>query len=280
MNRHLFVRASTQMATSVVGVMLFAACDTNSKQPSATLSLMSGVASSDSVCFAVQVRDEAGRVVFERGVPGAKPATLDEALAGGAVCGAEDVQVDARCELGPSEARAWLVGFYAGGLRLEETYHDPCGDAGCAKTFECLEVDNPVVEFDMTLMRVSQQGFFDVSVLSADAPEGAQGICYALRVTNGEGVEVLSVRSLCSHDYGNGRGGDISYIVPCDAASPENEVTVWVHPLDGATDASESPCPAPASGALETWTGGCSKTYTCVENQDVTVHFDFESGSR
>lgn len=280
MNRRLFVRASTHMATSFVGVMLFVACDTSSKPPSATLSLMSGGTSTDSLCFAVQVRDEAGRVVFERGEPGATPATLDEALAGGAVCGTGEVEVDARCELGPSEARAWIVGFYAGGSRLEGTYHDPCGEAGCAKTFECLEVDNPVVEFDMTLMRVSQQGFFDVSVLSADAPEGAQGICYALRVTNGERVEVLSVRSLCSHDYGNGRGGDITYVVPCDAASPENEVTVWVHPLDGATASSESPCPAPASGELETWTGGCSKTYTCVENQDVTVHFDFESRSR
>lgn len=280
MNRHLFDRTPARLATGFVGTLLFIACDTAPKVPTATLSLMSGVASSDSVCFAVQVRDEAGRVVFERGVPGAKPATLDEAIAAGAVCGTGDVEVDARCELGPSEARAWVVGFYADGARLEETYQEPCGEAGCAKTFECLEVDNPVVEFDMTLMRVSQQGFFDVSVLSADAPEDAQGICYALRVTNGEGVEVLSVRSLCSYDYGNGRGGDISYIVPCDAASPENEVTVWVHPLDGATDPSESPCPAPASGELETWTGGCSKTYTCVENQDVTVHFDFESGSR
>lgn len=267
-------------APFLVSTLLLAACDTSSQQPIATLSLMSGVASTDSVCFAVQVRDEAGRVVFERGVPGAKPATLDEALASGAVCGMSDVQVDARCELGPSEARAWIVGFYTGGARLEETYQDPCGEAGCTKTFECLEVDSPVVEFDMTLMRVSQQGFFDVSVMGADAPEGAPGICYALRVTNGEKVEVLSMRSLCSYDYGNGRGGDISYIVPCDAASPENEVTVWVHPLDGATDPYESPCPAPASGDLETWTGGCSKTYTCVENQDVTVHFDFETGSR
>lgn len=278
MNRRLFVRASTHMATSVVGVVLFAGCDTSSKQPSATLSLMSGVASSDSVCFAVHVRDEAGRVVFDRGVPGAKPATLDEALAGGAVCGAVEVQVDARCEPGPSEARAWIVGFYAGGSRLEESYQEPCGETGCAKTFECLEADNPSVEFDIALMRVSTQGFFDLSVLGDAAPEGAAGICYAVRVTNGAGVEVLSVRSLCSDDYGNGHGGDITYVVPCDAESPENEITLWVHSPEGA--AYETSCPAPLAGDVESWTGGCTQTHTCIRNEDVTVLFDFEAHSR
>lgn len=281
MNRHLFDRASTHMATSCVGVMLLVACDTDtsSKQPTATLSLMSGVASSDSLCFAVQVRDGAGRVVFERSVPGAKPATLDEALAGGAVCGGADVQVDARCEPGPSEARAWIVGFYADGSRLEETYQEPCGEAGCAKTFECLEVDNPVVEFDLTLMPVSKHGFFDVSVRGADAPEGAQGICYALRVTNGEEVEVLSMRSLCSRDYGNGRGGDITYLVPCDAEHPDSTVSIWVHAPEGANAPYETPCPAPASGEIGTWSNGCSQIVTCRKNEDVLVEFDFEAAA-
>lgn len=266
-------------APFLVSTLLLAACDTSSQQPIATLSFMSGVASTDSVCFAVQVRDETGRVVFERGVPGAKPATLDEALASGAVCGLSDVQVDARCELGPSEARAWIVGFYAGGSRLEETYQEPCGETGCAKTFDCLEVDNPVVEFDMTLMRVSQQGFFDVSVLGADAPEGAQGICYALRVTNGEEVEVLSMRSLCSHDYGNDGGGDITYIVPCDAEHPDNTISIWVHAPEGANAPYETLCPAPASGEIGTWSNGCSQIVTCRKNEDVVVEFDFEAAA-
>lgn len=280
MDRRFFDHTPARLATGVVGALLFVGCDSSSKGPTATLSLMSGGASTDSVCFAVEVRDEAGRVVFERGVPGAKPATLDEALAGGAVCGAGDVQVDARCELGPSEARTWVVGFYRDGLRLEETYQDGCGEAGCSKAFECLEVDNPAVEFDITLMRLSQQGFFDVAVFGSQAPEGAQEVCYAVRVVNGQGEVVLTTARLCSSQYGNGQGGDITYVVPCDAEHPDNTVSIWVHAPEGANAPYETSCPAPASGELESWTGGCTQVKTCHKNQDVTVEFDFETAVR
>ncbi|HRE87554.1 MAG TPA: hypothetical protein PK095_00320 [Myxococcota bacterium] len=268
---------SRHLPNSLIPLAALVACDTPSTSPTATLVFPSAVASGDQICFAVRVTDAAGESVFARGTPGMKPESLDEALAGGAVCGGvEGLSVEARCALGPSEARVWFVGVYDDGLRLEESYIDPCGEAGCAESFECQDVDAPAVEFEFSLMRESQQGFFDLSVLNADAPEGVSGICYAVRVRNADGAVVVSSREICSDDYGNGRGGDFTYIVPCDAESPEHDITVWVYPPEGSR-VHETPCPAPAIGELDVWDGGCAQIHTCVLNQDVTVEFDFET---
>lgn len=263
---------------SSLGLTL-AACDpSSSREPSVTLALTAALDSDDTaICFAVRVFDSSGELVFERGRPETKPATLEEALSSGAACGTPDAEVDARCALGPSEARAWIVGLYTDGQRIDGVLTAPCGGLGCAKSFECREADNPAVDFELTLMRESRQGFFDVSVMSDGAPDGATGICYAVRLRNEDGTMVVSSPSICSDAYGNGLGGDITYVLPCDAESPRHDITLWVHPPEGSRVHFETPCPVPTTGDIETWEGGCTLSETCIENHDTTVQFDFET---
>ncbi len=79
--------------------------------------------------------------------------------------------------------------------------------------------------------------------------------------------------ALCSTSFGNGAGGDISYVAPCDgsAGNTAHTVTLWLDFLeldDGsfavAGDDYQDPCPS-----------GCAVTAICVENADVPVTFNF-----
>ena len=125
--------------------------------------------------------------------------------------------------------------------------------------------------------------------------EGIDYACYDIRVA-GQAGPVVSLGdptvsyiagdsdTICSWQYGNGDGGDIAYVAPCDAddgdddspAQATNTVTVWIdglyRDLDGDHDPDEdtdigqwqNPCP-----------NGCDLDFLCRENQDTPVVFDF-----
>lgn len=95
--------------------------------------------------------------------------------------------------------------------------------------------------------------------------------------------------ALCSDRFGNGAGGALSYVGPCDAdgqADPGdadgermNSVTVWFDGLYGAsggyidpngTQGWQNPC-VDAAGAEV----GCTLDVLCEENADARVAFDF-----
>jgi hypothetical protein len=135
------------------------------------------------------------------------------------------------------------------------------------------------VTLELTLLPEAHQGFIDLAVTS---PEGqfAAGLCYTLRLVNGVGVQVFSPSGpICSTDYGDGTGGDITYTMPCDTETAENTLTLWLHPPEGVVNF-DNPCPALDSGTVETWADGCSKTVPCTKNEDTPVSFDFESEAR
>jgi len=84
--------------------------------------------------------------------------------------------------------------------------------------------------------------------------------------------------TVCSDQYGNSAGGDITYIGPCDASAGadtdsssggvQNIVTLWVDGLYNTTKTTEmgewqDPCP-----------GGCSLQIDCNENADSLAEFD------
>lgn len=91
--------------------------------------------------------------------------------------------------------------------------------------------------------------------------------------TPGDGPADTS--TLCSGQYGNGRGGGISYVGTCDASTDadadpdngvQNDVTLWVDGLykDGAELGDwQDPCP-----------GGCTLSVACNENADSLVEFN------
>ena len=127
---------------------------------------------------------------------------------------------------------------------------------------------------------------------------GVSDVCYDLRVTNGpdgtgdtvwsRGTPGLNggtpdSRAICSTDFGNGVGGDVTYIGPCDAdgtlgvsgtSARMNSVTLWV---DGLYDDSgayidptgpegwRNPCDTPS---------GCTLDVLCEENVDAQVEFN------
>ncbi|MFO0744460.1 MAG: hypothetical protein U1F43_02155 [Myxococcota bacterium] len=84
--------------------------------------------------------------------------------------------------------------------------------------------------------------------------------------------------TICSGQYGNGKGGDIAYVGTCDADGPNgtqmNTVTVWV---DGLYDADGVDI---ADDGSSNWvnpcgTQGCTLEVACKENADASVVFDF-----
>lgn len=108
--------------------------------------------------------------------------------------------------------------------------------------------------------------------------------CYDVVVKNDVGQVVWSrgdptvkhsagdLSALCSDRFGNGAGGDVAYVGPCDAMDNNNDgkaygfVTLWI---DGLYDAAGldladwvDPCPT-----------GCTLKAECHENTDVSVGF-------
>ncbi len=75
--------------------------------------------------------------------------------------------------------------------------------------------------------------------------------------------------ALCATQFGNGSGGDISYVGPCDADSPAHAVHLAVDTLYDATNQPladwQNPCPGIAP---------CKLNVTCEENADTPVSFN------
>lgn len=263
----------------VLAPLLFG-CDSDTATTTVSLDLRAHMVEGDKVCFALRVTNQVGATLFDLGDHTSSPATLEAAEASGATCIETASVVKTRCSPGPSTATAWVVGFFSAGLRTDDTYVDPCGADGCELAFECIEGEDTAAVFDFSIVRDANQGFFDIAVFGKTAPAGATGVCYSVRVSNGQGVTVLRYQNLCSTDYGNGTGADISYISPCDAEHANNTVAIWVHPPEGATAPYNTPCPAPTSGSIDDWTGGCVRNATCLEDQDTVVEFDLETEAR
>ena len=74
-----------------------------------------------------------------------------------------------------------------------------------------------------------------VSVAPLTLP-GAEDVCYGIYIQNGAGDVVASLPHICSSRYGNGDGGDISYVAPCDADPSgnvaQNKVTLVLEGVD------------------------------------------------
>jgi len=110
---------------------------------------------------------------------------------------------------------------------------------------------------------------------------GIARACYDVLVQNGLGETVWArgvfgqqwpedTTTLCSTQFGNGAGGDISYVGPCDADQPSHTVTLSV---DGLYDVSGNdigeyvnPCPPNTP---------CTLPVLCAENADTPVTFNF-----
>jgi len=133
---------------------------------------------------------------------------------------------------------------------------------------------------------------------------GVSKLCYDVAVTNaadGGGELVWSrgtpglnggtpdTQALCSNRFGNGVGGDLSYVGPCDADGQEdpsdaggertNSVTLWIDGLyDGAGNYMPpngpnrwfNPCLNGAGQEV-----GCTLNVLCEENADAKVEFNF-----
>ncbi len=121
---------------------------------------------------------------------------------------------------------------------------------------------------------------FDITVYNAPGGSAGGGDIVWSTGTPGLGGGATS-GAICSRNYGNGAGGDITYIGPCDAqgtnGSRMNSVTLWV---DGIYDTSTTPALI-APDSDNGWrnpcgvdNGGCTLDVLCSENEDTLVAFN------
>jgi len=232
-------------------------------------------------CYRVSVFDAQGGVTAESG--GYDASSAEVLRAGGALCNtpaapgataaAARADVIVPCTPGPSEVGLELIGAFEADGSAVHAIVDPCGATGCVQAFECLAGRQVEVEYTaVTLLRDTSVGFFDITV-DVDAPVGAAELCYGVAVIDGDGNGFAEASRLCSGEHGNGWGGDVAYIMPCNADAPDHTVVLFVH--DPGVAGWDNPCPALGGGDTPSlWAGGCAREVTCLDNVDVTVGFD------
>ncbi len=128
------------------------------------------------------------------------------------------------------------------------------------------------------------QGPLTVAVAPLELP-GIGDVCYGLTVFNGNPVNspdtVWSLQNICSTQYGNSTGGDITYIGTCDADSGENNYVELI--LESIEDDNgdtlldqNTVLPGGDSDFINPCAddGDCVLNFPCVENEDVLVEFN------
>ncbi len=134
---------------------------------------------------------------------------------------------------------------------------------------------------------------FEVSVAPLTLP-GVGRICYDLRVTDGatkndpviwsKGTPGLNLGAsdagaLCSSNFGNGAGGDLTFVGACVSSPVDagqdyrtNSVTLWI---DGVYDSANAyVSPTGPNGWQNPCTDGCTLAVPCRENSDTVVEFN------
>jgi hypothetical protein len=110
----------------------------------------------------------------------------------------------------------------------------------------------------------------------------------------GASVTGSAMNTVCASQFGNGDGGDVSYVAPCDADQAAHDVTLWVDALcDSAADPlllnkagdANWEAASPNNGSTicdeiqpyqnPCGSAGCTLPVTCVENADTPVTFNF-----
>jgi len=241
------------------------------------------------ICYALDVRDDQGNVIVS--APPELASNLDVARQDGAWC--IDASAERLIDCVPGRRYFFDIPrarFYLANHEALEEDERPYGLTGAARspapTAVCERgrtVDVPLGASDTwTIMRLNHQGFVDLDV-DAGLDAGLANVCYALRVDNGAGDALWGGTGLCSDEYGLGHG-NLQYVGVCDASSNENTLSLWVTGIyreDGsALEPSEyrDPCAAEdrGDGPIETWQGGCRKTFKCVENEDTRLTHTLE----
>ena len=121
------------------------------------------------------------------------------------------------------------------------------------------------------------KGPLTVTIAPLQLPDVLE-VCYQLEVFNDDDETVWSNDDVCSSQYGNAGGGDVTYIGPCDAQVNDNYVTLVLDTVEdvnndilndqesGVADPDfVNPCPASSP---------CELTFECIENADVLVAFN------
>lgn len=124
------------------------------------------------------------------------------------------------------------------------------------------------VDFNLTLVRDSSQGFFDIFV-DPRADDDISELCIAISVEAGDGSITWHQSNLCSSRYGTSSGA-VGYVGSCDADAPRAKVHYWIESIRGVDPEARFVNPCPADGGYDL-ARSCSVEATCIENNDVVV---------
>ncbi len=150
----------------------------------------------------------------------------------------------------------------------------PCPEEGCRLTARCVPGDDTILTPTFNLFAESQQGFLDLNVSVSPRPESLVSATYEIEVLNAEGTQLFEPRTLGSDTHGNGPGGAISYVSPCDAFDDTNTVKVALKDLivrELAAGANEPTERSVIDDYDITCEGGCTQTFACEHNSDTVL---------
>jgi hypothetical protein len=122
------------------------------------------------------ISDACYDILVENSLPDGPAGTANNVVSLTGICASQygnstggDITYIATCDASvPSNwVTVWPSLYGAGGSVLND-WENPCGEAGCQLERPCNENEDTLVEFNFTIMRAANQGFFDVAVNFSD----------------------------------------------------------------------------------------------------------------
>lgn len=267
------MRLSSALLSSACLALAASACDSGAESPKSRFVVNLGVETAAVTATCIQLR-----VVDPTGV---ETAVTDES------CSSSDapIEVAAACE--PSADpdalhEVFLRPRFPDLVMVDDTppqrdvprVQSPCPEEGCRLTARCVAGEDTVLTATLILMPESQQGFLDLNVSVSPRPESLVSATYEIEVLNAEGTQVLPPRMVGSDTHGDGPGGAISYISPCDAFDDTNTVKVALKDLivrELAAGTNEATERSVIDAYDITCEGGCTQTFACEQHSDTAV---------
>lgn len=164
-------------------------------------------------------------------------------------------------------------------------FTNPCpSGSACTQKATCVENRDTPVDFDLTVMRSAEQGFFDVAVSIDDVACSAKIDCDSKLLTNpetGERAPTMVLAFACSSGSAEAmRMSDI--VLDCDSPQGPISITIdpsefsgnysrsWGRPHEHVTEVASWRTPSSSSSSSASWAVGIAPDLSSLQERGVT----------